>query len=109
MLRRIGFQSDDLRVTHRITANIMAATTKRQKAIEKTLTPVMRFMKIAAVPKRVPATMPSRMASFRLRSTITCAFAASILLGEKGWKTLKDFGINDARCKFRAFASFRKS
>jgi hypothetical protein len=49
------------------------------------------------------------MASFRLRSGITCAFAASILLGEKGWKTLKDFGINDARCKFRAFASFRKS
>ena len=73
MSRRIVFQSDDLRVVHRITAKITDATTKRQKAIEKTLTPIMRLMKIAAVPKRVPATMPSRIANSRLRCGIISA------------------------------------
>jgi hypothetical protein len=71
MSRRIGFQLDDLRVAQRITAKITDATTKRQKAMEKTLTPVKKFINIAAVPKRVPATMPSRMASLRLRCGIT--------------------------------------
>jgi hypothetical protein len=40
------------------------AITKRQRAIEKALRPLRKFMNMAAVPKSVPAVIPSKSAMF---------------------------------------------
>ena len=40
------------------------ANTKRQRAIEKDPRPLRRFMNMAAVPKSVPAVIPSKRAIF---------------------------------------------
>jgi hypothetical protein len=40
------------------------AITKRQRAIEKALRPLRKFMNMAAVPKSIPAVIPSKSAIF---------------------------------------------
>jgi len=61
---------EDLRKNRSIIDNAAEAVTTRQNAIEKALISPRNLVKIAAVPKRTPATIPSVKASVLVLSDI---------------------------------------
>lgn len=81
-----------------IAKNIDAAITKRQNAMENMLTPGIKRMKIAAVPKNVPAIAPSKRADLRVLSgTLFCLLLHASVYGSvelSRLRMLKNLGID---------------
>ena len=61
-------------IAARIKVKIADAMISRQKAIENVSSCIRKRMKMDAVPKRIPAVMPSVNASFRVRLRVKAIF-----------------------------------